>query len=207
MKLRIVTIFILIIIAGMYCKTPLKRYSHENRYLIAILKVENKSKTSVPESQLDSIREILINELHQSGRVRLIERDRIDAILIEQKLYASGLIDAKMAMQIGKLLGSDAVLISYVSNFLEELEEIKAPVTHVKELTMETTLSGRLIDTNTGEILATGIAREKDTIEEVLAGPTRVGNFDKAALTNKILNKASTDLGYQLAKSIPPKAK
>ena len=49
---------------------------------------------------------MLISDLSVLDGVRIVERDRLEAILAEQKLGASGKVDPATATKIGKLLGA-----------------------------------------------------------------------------------------------------
>lgn len=52
------------------------------------------------------IMDIMITDLASNPKVRVVDRDRIQSILDEQKLGASGAIDATTAVKVGKLFGA-----------------------------------------------------------------------------------------------------
>jgi TolB-like protein len=52
------------------------------------------------------IMDLLITDLASTTKVRVVDRDRIQSILDEQKLTASGAIDGASAVKVGKLLGA-----------------------------------------------------------------------------------------------------
>ncbi len=53
---------------------------------------------------------ILVEDLSQSGSLRIVERENIREVLKEQRLQMSGLLDEKSAMKAGKLLGASYIL-------------------------------------------------------------------------------------------------
>lgn len=83
---------------------------------LAILPLANHS----PNAKLDEFRnglaEVLQANLGSISGIRLVERDKLNSILAEQKLSASGLVDPKTAIRIGKLLKAQRLL---VGSFLE----------------------------------------------------------------------------------------
>jgi TolB-like protein len=58
--------------------------------------------------------EKLTHELVEGGRLKVVERSRIDRVLNEQQFSQSGAVDADYAARIGKLLSVDAVIIGTI---------------------------------------------------------------------------------------------
>ncbi len=54
-------------------------------------------------SSAKGVSDILINKLVEGGNYRVIERSKLDAILAEQNLGASGRVDASTSAQIGRI--------------------------------------------------------------------------------------------------------
>jgi len=54
--------------------------------------------------------ELIINDLAQNPNVRVVERDRIQAVLVEQNLTKQGSIDPQTAIRVGKLLGAQYLI-------------------------------------------------------------------------------------------------
>lgn len=54
--------------------------------------------------------ELMINDLAQNPNVRVVERDRIQAVLVEQNLTKQGSIDPQTAIRVGKLLGAQYLI-------------------------------------------------------------------------------------------------
>ena len=55
--------------------------------------------------------EMLITELSQNTGIRVVERDRLQALLEEQNLSTSGRVDQESAIRVGKVLGAQHLLM------------------------------------------------------------------------------------------------
>jgi hypothetical protein len=83
------------------------------------------------------VAEKLMMALSATGRVELVERNRLDAVTKEQKLGATGLIDDATAASIGNIAGAQAALVGTLTNFEDYWE-----------------LTARLLGTSDGRVLA-----------------------------------------------------
>jgi TolB-like protein len=63
------------------------------------------------ESLGKGIADVLITELTANNGIRVIERDRIQSLIDEQNLGASGRVDKETAVKVGKLLGVHHVIM------------------------------------------------------------------------------------------------
>ncbi len=101
-------------------------------------------KEAVSEASL-SFQDNLTDALVNRNRFRLIERDKLDLILQEQKLSRSKLIDKKTALKLGKLMAAQTIIAG-----------------NIIETSIGVEIVGRVIDTETSEILAS-----EDVYDEV----------------------------------------
>jgi TolB-like protein len=92
-----------------------------------------------------SFQDRLIDSLVDQNRFRVVERNKLDVILQEQKLSRTELIDKSTALKLGKLVAAQSVLTG-----------------GIVETRAGTEIVARLIDTETSEILAT-----EDVYDEV----------------------------------------
>jgi hypothetical protein len=105
-----------------------------SRFSMSLLPFENKGM----DTGLNYIFENLFStRLMDQNRFRLIEREKLDKILQEQKLSRTKLIDRKTAIELGRLVAARSTLIG---NFIETRIGIEAVA--------------RLVDNETSEILA-----------------------------------------------------
>ncbi|AFZ45726.1 Curli production assembly/transport component CsgG [Halothece sp. PCC 7418] len=121
--------------------------------------VGNPSLLSLINGGADGVGDLLVNALVEGGQYTVVERSRIQSILAEQNLGASGRIDASTAAEIGKILGVRAVMIGSVTQFDLQKQNAGGGIFGVGASTQDTdaevAINVRLVDTNTAEILYT----------------------------------------------------
>jgi TolB-like protein len=117
------------------------------------------------DAALDPLRkglaQMLISDLTTGdGAVEVVERDRLEAVLAEQKLSSSGKVDPRTAVRIGKLLGARYLVLGSYFDLLQSLR-----------------IDARLVDVETGAIVqsigADGKADDFLALEQKLAGGVR----------------------------------
>lgn len=81
--------------------------------LVAVMPFASRS---VDAEALDGIGAALSSELLRTGRMRVLERDQMDAILREQSFQASGSCEGgECAVEIGKLLSVDQMIVGSIA--------------------------------------------------------------------------------------------
>jgi len=81
---------------------------------VAVLPFKNLNSTEKISGT--SVSEKIIHELVKRGKLKVVERTRIDKIIKELKLELSGLINTDKAVKIGKLLAVDALITGSINN-------------------------------------------------------------------------------------------
>ncbi len=116
-------------------------------------------------------------ELAKSGQIIVVERDKLDKIMAEQKLGMSGAIDAGTAAKVGKILGLNAIVTGAISQFGEESEGSEYLITQSKRQIVKCTVDIRVVDAETGQILYadSGSGLAKKHTGGVLGLGTRAG--------------------------------
>jgi TolB-like protein len=101
----------------------------------------------------ETVSEMLITALIQTGSFKMVERTQMDKLLEEQALGLTGAIDDETAVEVGNLIGVDAIVVGSVSLFEKRLE-----------------LDARVIDVNNGEVLtaASSSADSEDQIRDAV---------------------------------------
>jgi curli biogenesis system outer membrane secretion channel CsgG len=177
------------------------------------------------------ITDMLVEKLVKDGKYSVIERKALDKILAEQNFSNSDRANPATAAKIGQILGVDAIIMGSITKFGRD-DHSKAIggaglSTHgfgiggIKrnESKAVCAISARLVDTNTGEILAavTGEGQSKRSGTSLLGaggggGGAGGGVFDTHAsnfgqtLLGEAVTQAVTDVGGQLdanAASLP----
>jgi len=127
--------------------------------------VDFQNKTTYGANRLGtSASDILITELAKSNRFIVVERDKLDKLMEEQKLGMSGAIDPNTAAKMGKILGLNAIVTGAISQFGEETEGSEYLITQSKAQVVKCTVDIRVVDVETGQVLyadsGAGLARK-----------------------------------------------
>jgi len=148
---------------------------------VAVMTLQAKG---VKNTDADVITDAISNQLQQIDRLRVLERSRMDLILGEQGLQKSGACDgAECAVQVGKLLAVDRILVGSVG------------------LVGRTyTLNLRMVDVGTGEVLRARMRSRQGSIDEVLTNlvPETVSDLTEISKEN---HPARSDAPRQKAKA------
>jgi curli biogenesis system outer membrane secretion channel CsgG len=122
----------------------------------------------------------LTHALVQVGTFSVIERSRVLAVLAEQDLGQSGLIDPATAAQVGRTLGVDYVVLGSVTRFNLEEGRAGGGILGIggssRRVSAEVQLTARLVNTTTAEIVAVAEGSGSDS--------HRGGGFSLGGLVN-----------------------
>ncbi len=113
------------------------------------------SVTALMGSSVDigkSIHILVESELARNGTYTVIERAQVDRILNEQNFQQNWRADASSAAKLGRLLGTDAIIIGAVTQFERENNSIAFGLK--KESKATVVINARVVGIKTGEILA-----------------------------------------------------
>lgn len=172
-----------------------------------------------------ALQELMTTALMEKGigKIRLMERKQLEAILAEQKLGASGLVDDTTAVQMGKLIGVKYMVVGKVTRFAYKksgfgtgwgVGALVDKVTgsgiaggvagdiHVSKASFTGRLDVRLIDVQTGEILA--VAKDEGTVKDTsvkVAGTGSDVQYDQE-LVNKIFEPVVDRIAETMIKKI-----
>ena len=131
------------------------------------------------------IADLVVDELVNGSSMRVIERKRLVELLAEQELSASDRADisASTAAKIGKLLGARYLIFGSITQFSYEEGGIggagRLPVVGglgVKTAKAHVGISARMIDSSTGEIIASANTTKQATRRNV-TGAAAVGRY------------------------------
>ncbi len=155
---------------------------------------------------------LITNQLVKEGNYIVIERSKINAVLAEQNLGASGRIEPTTAAQIGRILGVDAVLIGTVTKFDVENKSKGLSIGSLfggggNNQIATVQITSRLVSTTTGEILTvaegTGQAEQKDNNVKVLGVGTTSNSDSRGRILGEAAEKAIAQVSTQLTAAVP----
>lgn len=119
---------------------------------IGVVEFENKS--AYGQGRLGgAASDILVTELVKSGKFIVVERDRMNKILDEQKLQSQGMTDPQTAAKVGQILGLEAIVVGSVSQFGVKKEGSDYLLTQSKRQVADVTVDIRLIDVQSGQVI------------------------------------------------------
>lgn len=156
--------------------------SHERKKRIAVMDFDyhtvQTNASAIFGTNVDvgeGIADLLVNDLVNNGSYSVIERQQMDKILKEQNFSNSDRADPTTAAKIGKLLGVDAIIVGSVTQFGSETKNVgiggggwnwhgfgAGGFGHHKTKAI-VAVTARIVNINTGEILASAEARGKSS--------------------------------------------
>ncbi|MCM2267396.1 MAG: CsgG/HfaB family protein [Elusimicrobiales bacterium] len=166
---------------------------------IGVVEFENKS--AYGQGRLGgAASDILVTELVKSGKFIVVERDRLNKVMEEQKFQSQGMTDSQTAVKIGQVMGLEAIVVGSVSQFGVKKEGSDYLLTQSKRQVADVTVDIRLIDVQSGQVILadSGKGMAKNTKASFLGMGTK-GGYDetlegealRAALVQFVTNIAS----------------
>jgi len=166
---------------------------------IGVVEFENKS--AYGQGRLGAAAsDILVTELVKSGKFIVVERDRLNKVMEEQKFQAQGMTDPMTVAKIGQVMGLEAIVVGSVSQFGVKKEGSDYLLTQSKRQVADVTVDIRLIDVQSGQVILadSGKGEAKSTKASFLGMGTK-GGYDetlegealRAALVQFVANIAS----------------
>jgi len=161
---------------------PLFVFTRE-KIALAVLDFEGKQ---VDQIKTEAVTDLLRTELFNTGSFKVIERQRIVQIIEEQKFQASGMTDTDRAVEIGRLLNVEKIMIGTVT---------KLGYTYI--------INTRIVDVQSGAvILAEAIERRggEDELPGAIAELATTISF-KVGLEGSIIRMGSNEIFVDLGKA------
>lgn len=115
--------------------------------------VEFENKTAYGQRLGTAATDILVTELVKSGRFIVVERDKMEALMKEQKMGLTGAITPQTAAKVGQMLGLEAIVTGAVSQAGVKTTGTDFIISQSKKQTAEVTVDLRVVEVETGQIL------------------------------------------------------
>lgn len=135
----------------------LPAFAEQNRPRVAVLNFENNSTWTYWGEHLGrAAADELVTQLLKDGRFTVVERAQLDAVLAEQRLGATGAVDAGTAAKVGRILGVQYILTGSITQFSVERTSVGIRAfggIGGSVANAESKLDVRLINTETAEIV------------------------------------------------------
>src|SRR5262249_51734010 len=142
--------------------------------------VDFENKTNYGKRLGSSASDILLTELVKSGKFIVVERDKTDKLMQEQKLGMSGAIDPKTAAQVGKIMGLNAIVPGPISQFGVGSTGADYLIVQSKREVAQCTVDVRVVDVETGQVIYADSGKGQSTSSRgQFLGMGTTGNFDE----------------------------
>jgi len=154
------------------------------------------------ESDKLRIGDLVTTALVRSHRVDIVEREKLEKVLDEQRFRLTGAVDdASRAAEVGKLLGAEAVVFGAVTNATQEtVDQFAFDLirTHVR-------IDARAVDTTTGRVTfsESGEGTSEAKVVRDVRGKLISGVRDGSEEFRKAAAIATEALGRKMARLFP----
>lgn len=146
---------------------------------VGILPLENRGLVSESwdREEMGAAVEYVYTDLQDSGRFKLLDRTRQRALVDEYAHDMSGLVDEDTAPVIGNQYGAQYLLMGSIIGVTTRRSETTVVGAGTKRAQVTATVSLRLVDTETGEVVlaSTGRSRKNNTLVKAPLGLIRIG--------------------------------
>ena len=199
----------LLIIIGLICGCASNRpLPFDERPLTAVMPFAYSAQPPEFANSVGGLADSLAGALVRTGRMRLVERQRVEAVMQEVQHGMTGAVDSATAAKIGRQLGAETVVIGAVVSVavLEESRSMK--FAEKADRWVEVVVEARMVAVETGELIASGKAVGKAKSKQRQAFGGQLGKLaPPEALFQKALQDVGDKLAETIAKNVPPRSK
>lgn len=149
-----------------------------------------------------SMSDILITDLVNTGRFEVVERDRLDVVLSEQKLQQEGLTDVSAtALRLGKLINAELIVFGMVTSATHQKVDRFA----YDLMRSEVSVDIRAVDATTGQVVVSQTAQGTAEAKVITTAKGEVvsGRTDYDALDVDASRDALEKVAQRLAEAFP----
>lgn len=164
---------------------------------VAVVAFDNK--TPYGQRELgNAASDILVTELQKTGQFILIEREKVQQLIDEQRFQASDLVEPATVAKVGRLLGVSAIVTGAVTQFGQREEGVNNIVYQRRSQIAECTVDLRIVDVATGEILVADSGRGE--AEQTIQGSFGLGG--RAGYDSTLAGEALRAAIFKFSKNI-----
>ena len=183
-------------IISLFCASPLLA----QKMFVAVEKFENKSNAS--QQHFTTLRARITDEIINTRKFDIVEREQLGSVLSEQKLKASGLTEENGGPEEGKLKSAAYVLYGSVLSMGADGSTVEVAGVSAAKITIKVEVQLRIASAETGNILSSKtITATKSQSRMAGEGTASAGNVAEQALQDAIRSAAKkvTDALVELA--------
>ncbi|HNT96780.1 MAG TPA: CsgG/HfaB family protein [Elusimicrobiales bacterium] len=186
--------------------------------IICVMDLEDKSSHSHSWQNVgQGVAEMLVTALAGTKKYTLVEREKLESVMAEQRLGASGAVTAQTAAKIGRLLGARYIITGAVTEFgvkdskigVGGLEKVLpfGGGAKVSKNTARAAIDVRAIDTTSAQIVAAAKGEGSKSSAEFSGDLSIAPDFDfgKDGFDETIIGKAARKAVDDVAKELSKK--
>jgi curli biogenesis system outer membrane secretion channel CsgG len=157
----------------------------------------------------EAAQDMFVTELVRKGGFRVMEREKLEAILQEKDLQLSGDIDPKTAVKLGKMIGVEYLIAGAVTELGVADRDVsvpsylfggRLPSVDVRSQKMDAAVDARAFSTQTGEIVWADTASESTSDSSVYVAGAGGGVEDRRKL-DRLLRPVVVKLAESLGRT------
>ena len=184
--------------------------SAQDKPRIAVLEFENKADAGWHwwrDRGAAAMQDVFVTELVKSQKFRVIDRERLDALMREKNLSLSGDVDPSTAVQAGKLLGVEFFLVGNVTEYGATDSGVHGrsvrglPGFRAGKKTFVAAANARIINAETGEIVWADEARNEDANMRLSVGGFGGGVDRDERMFDKVMKPIVAELTASVARA------
>lgn len=173
----------------------------DKKLVIAVVDFQNKSGDPAYDKSTGKITGIMLEELYKTGKFKIVERERLNTVLEELKLGASGLVNPDSAKKIGAQLGVNAFLFGNLTSVKYSKNKQTLFILWTESQDTEVALDARLVDIESGQLISASKASASVGQRQWVAfWFARLGKIvDKDSIVTMCTERACRQLANNLA--------
>jgi curli biogenesis system outer membrane secretion channel CsgG len=182
-----------VLLAVLLAGAPAARAAGSAKPRVAVLEFVDKSTHYYSWYHVGrAAQDMMVTALVKGDSFRVVDRERLQALMQEKNLSLSGDVDPKTAVKVGKMLGVEYLIVGSITEFGVTNSGASAPgfgglpSFSMKTQRMDAAIDARAINTSTGEIVWADTAKDTSSDKSVFVGGAGGGSHDGEKL-DKIL--------------------
>lgn len=174
-------------------------FAMSQRPVAAVMDFDYKASATTFNDSAGGLAESVTDALTKSGRFRLVERSRVQALASEAALGMTGMIDPETAVKAGRMVGANYIIVGSVANVSVRDEWRSLLILEKTTRFADVEAEVRMIDVASGLLVASGRAVGRANGAEKHAFFARAGVIPSA---ESLVQKALQGLGEKLARDL-----
>ncbi|HSB64897.1 MAG TPA: CsgG/HfaB family protein [Thermoanaerobaculia bacterium] len=191
--MRRVSSLLFVLFAALLAGAPAAQAAGRAKPRVAVLEFVDKSSHYYSWYRVGrAAQDMMVTALVKGDAFRVIDRERLQALMQEKNLSLSGDVDPKTAVKVGKLLGVEYLIVGAITEFGVTNSGANVPgygglpSFSMRTQRMDAAVDARAINTSTGEIVWADSAKDSSSDKSVYVAGAGGGSHDGQKL-DKIL--------------------